>query len=223
MNGTAAHGNTPPQPPSASVLTLRPTTPDPDKSVHDKRLDPDDPANQALEFRVVGGAVADPSRVPASFRPFPPVDPAAAARTRVWKFDRQNGMWAINGRLFDPEIDHSPASLADPRNQVRRNTSEVWVLENGGGGWEHPIHMHLEEGQAFRVNGVPVGSGRGARRDIHRLGREADRVEVFMNFRDFPDPDFAAPSEAEAGRYVMHCHNTVHEDHAMMVSFTLVP
>src|SRR5689334_18625742 len=33
MNGTAAHGNTPPQPPSASVLTLRPTTPDPDKSV----------------------------------------------------------------------------------------------------------------------------------------------------------------------------------------------
>src|SRR4051794_19406238 len=32
MNGTAAHGNTPPQPPSASVLTLRPTTPDPDKS-----------------------------------------------------------------------------------------------------------------------------------------------------------------------------------------------
>ena len=33
MGGTAAHGNTYPQPPSASVLTLRPTTPKPDKSV----------------------------------------------------------------------------------------------------------------------------------------------------------------------------------------------
>jgi len=32
MGGTAAHGNTYPQPPSASVLTLRPTTPKPDKS-----------------------------------------------------------------------------------------------------------------------------------------------------------------------------------------------
>src|SRR4051794_23295917 len=32
MGGTAAHGNTPPQPPSASLLTLRPTTPDPDNT-----------------------------------------------------------------------------------------------------------------------------------------------------------------------------------------------
>src|SRR5207248_1000788 len=34
MGSTAAHGKAPPQPPSASILTLRPTTPDPDKSVH---------------------------------------------------------------------------------------------------------------------------------------------------------------------------------------------
>jgi hypothetical protein len=33
MDGTAAHGNAPPQPPSVSVLTLRPTTPRPDKRV----------------------------------------------------------------------------------------------------------------------------------------------------------------------------------------------
>jgi hypothetical protein len=38
MGGTAAHGNTYPQPPSASVLTLRPTTPKPDKSVEAKVL-----------------------------------------------------------------------------------------------------------------------------------------------------------------------------------------
>ena len=44
-----------------------------------------------------------------------------------------------------------------------------------------------------------------------------------MRFRDFPDPDFAAPSPGEAGRYVLHCHNTVHEDHAMVVTFNMVP
>src|SRR3954471_19636208 len=41
MGGTAAHGDTPPQPPSASLLTLRPTTPDPDKSekqFHDRPI-----------------------------------------------------------------------------------------------------------------------------------------------------------------------------------------
>ena len=33
MGGTAAHGNALPQPPGAAILTLRPTTPKPDKSV----------------------------------------------------------------------------------------------------------------------------------------------------------------------------------------------
>src|SRR3982751_3920723 len=32
MGGTAAHGNALPQPPGAAILTLRPTTPKPDKS-----------------------------------------------------------------------------------------------------------------------------------------------------------------------------------------------
>jgi len=31
-----------------------------------------------------------------------------------------------------------------------------------------------------------------------------------VKFRDF------------LGRYVMHCHNVVHEDHAMMIRFDLV-
>jgi FtsP/CotA-like multicopper oxidase with cupredoxin domain len=35
------------------------------------------------------------------------------------------------------------------------------------------------------------------------------RVRVFMRFRDF------------VGRYVMHCHNTVHEDHDMMLRWDI--
>ena len=190
---------------------------------HDHRLNPDDPVNQALEFRVVGGNVADPSRVPSSFRPFPPVDLNESVRRRVWRFDRRNGLWTVNGELFDPDIDHRAGRLANPINQVRRNTSEVWVFENSSNGWEHPVHAHLEEGQAIRIDGVPLAAANAARRDVQRLGRAAHEVEVFMRFRDFPDPDFTAPSPGEAGRYVLHCHNTVHEDHAMMVTFNMVP
>ena len=32
-------------------------------------------------------------------------------------------------------------------------TREVWTLVNGGGGWDHPIHIHFEEGQILARNG----------------------------------------------------------------------
>ena len=95
------------------------------------------------------------------------------------------------------------------------------MLDNSSGGWEHPIHMHDEEGLILRANGVEVGAGQVARQDMFRLGQGV-RLETFRRFRDFPDPDFVAPSPADAGRYVMHCHNVVHEDHAMMTSFSVI-
>ena len=36
------------------------------------------------------------------------------------------------------------------------------------------------------------------------------QAEVYLQFRDFK------------GLYVMHCHNVVHEDHAMMINFKVV-
>jgi FtsP/CotA-like multicopper oxidase with cupredoxin domain len=36
-------------------------------------------------------------------------------------------------------------------------------------------------------------------------------VRIFIRFRDF------------VGKYVMHCHNLVHEDHAMMVRWDIEP
>ena len=39
-----------------------------------------------------------------------------------------------------------------------------------------------------------------------RLGRN-EEVEAFFRFHDF------------TGRYPIHCHNTIHEDHAMMLVF----
>jgi len=61
------------------------------------------------------------------------------------------------------------------------------------------------------VNGLPVTippNERG-RKDVIRLG-ENDDVEIYFRFRDF------------VGRYPFHCHNVVHEDHAMMLIWEIV-
>ncbi len=38
-----------------------------------------------------------------------------------------------------------------------------------------------------------------------------ETATLFFRFRDFP------------GRYPLHCHNVVHEDHAMMLRFDIDP
>jgi FtsP/CotA-like multicopper oxidase with cupredoxin domain len=43
---------------------------------------------------------------------------------------------------------------------------------------------------------------------VVRLGHN-EEVELLFRFRDF------------RGRYPMHCHNTIHEDHAMMLRFDI--
>jgi FtsP/CotA-like multicopper oxidase with cupredoxin domain len=83
---------------------------------------------------------------------------------------------------------------------------ERWILENSSGGWQHPIHIHLEEFQILKRNGKAIARGwvEDARKDVVRLGFN-ETVEVFLRFRDF------------RGDYPLHCHNVLHEDHAMML------
>ena len=83
-------------------------------------------------------------------------------------------------------------------------TREVWTLKNGGGGWDHPVHIHFEEGQILSRNGRTPPLVERSRKDVYNLNFD-EEVQVFLRFRDF------------RGDYPMHCHNTLHEDHAMML------
>lgn len=153
-----------------------------------------------MRFDVVRDA-PDPSRIPPVLRPQRIVDLPGVVRRREWVFDRRQGMWAINNELFDPD---------KPRAVVKLDTSEIWTLETKSGGWAHPIHIHLTEFKILSRNGkTPPPHERGWK-DVVDVGPN-EKVTVFLHFRDF------------AGRYVMHCHNTVHEDHAMMVRWDSVP
>ncbi|HSB81456.1 MAG TPA: multicopper oxidase domain-containing protein [Candidatus Methylomirabilis sp.] len=155
-----------------------------------------------LQFRVVGDA-PDDSQIPAALLDLPPL--RAPVRTRRWDFGRDGGAWVINGEPFDPTV---------IRAFPVQNTAEEWVL-NSGGGWMHPIHIHMEEFQiTARDKGIPVEER--SRKDVVRIGEAAvgtddSEARVLHQFRDW------------LGDYPMHCHNTVHEDHAMLLRWQVVP
>ena len=92
----------------------------------------------------------------------------------------------------------------------KMNTREVWTLKNGGGGWDHPIHIHFEEGQILARNGsaANVPAWEKGRKDVYRL-RPGGSVTITLQFRDW------------GGMFMEHCHNTVHEDNAMLLRWEI--
>jgi FtsP/CotA-like multicopper oxidase with cupredoxin domain len=87
---------------------------------------------------------------------------------------------------------------------------EHWTFVNGGGGWDHPIHLHFEEGVTMNRGGAAIAATeRLARKDVWRL-RASGRVQIQVQFGEF------------GGAYVNHCHNTVHEDFAMLMRYQLL-
>ncbi|HXE53046.1 MAG TPA: multicopper oxidase domain-containing protein [Tepidisphaeraceae bacterium] len=132
---------------------------------------------------------------------------ASKAPLRTWRFERGNGAWQVNGQLFDENVVSASIPLG---------SEEVWSIQNPGGDWRHPVHIHFEEHRTLSRNGVQVKPNTQfnacidyARKDVIELNTNED-VRLFMRFRDMK------------GRYVMHCHNVVHEDHAMMVRWDIV-
>ena len=141
----------------------------------------------------------DLSQVPAKLRELPPINLAEVVKTRVFRFDKLNEVWTVNGKIFDVDL-----PVASPK----RGTAEIWVLK-GNGNWHHPVHIHLEEGRILSRNGRPPPLHEQGRKDVYVL-EPGEEVRVFIRFRDF------------LGKYMMHCHNTVHEDHAMMIRWDIV-
>ena len=185
------------------------------------------PGTPVLQINVVGGTVSDDSADPADpklarpgspagvgmkLRDLPDMDfaalnaKAAKAKPRTWRFERGSGGWMVNGKFFDENIIDAAIPMG---------SEEVWTIQNPGGSWRHPVHIHYEEHRMLTRNGVPVkpntqlnGAIDYSRRDVINL-QTNDETRLFMRFRDM------------RGRYVMHCHNVVHEDHAMMIRWDI--
>jgi FtsP/CotA-like multicopper oxidase with cupredoxin domain len=177
-----------------------------------------DPAVGAyFEMRVVAASGTDRSMNPADYVegrrqmvPLPTVTQAEidGARRREFRFGRDDGTddapWTIQ---TDGGVGIG-ADLHRVSAAVNAGQWEIWTLRSGGG-WAHPVHIHFEEGRILTRDGErPSAYERLARKDVYRIGEGPDNtqeVEVLIRFREF------------LGTYMEHCHNTVHEDHSMLL------
>ena len=164
--------------------------------------------NRLLQFQVSSGSVQDGSVNPATnptFYALPDTTPTPRI-TRTFKFDRLNGQWSINGQFMAGR--HLEGQ--NFRFHVQQNSVENWILFNATGDWTHPVHIHLEEHQILSRNRVPPSLVEKSRKDVTQL-HPNERVLLFFRFRDW------------LGKYPIHCHNVVHEDHAMMGLWNVQP
>lgn len=204
-----------------------------------KRGKTDDPGvGTFLQFRVVDRVESvdvpgvwhratdqDPSIVPPVLtEQIPIVEPA---RTRVFEYkrggpdprdtefggcfpscpDREEYPWGIR---INGEDTHTLNANRISALVPRPGEVEHWVFVNGGGGWDHPVHLHFEEGVTISRTGYRMAATeRGARKDVWRL-REGGSVKVQVRFGEY------------GGAYVSHCHNTVHEDAAMLMRYDIL-
>ncbi|ORY03222.1 oxidase cueO precursor [Clohesyomyces aquaticus] len=163
--------------------------------------------DRVMQFRV-GQTVTStannlPNGLPSKLRdvPFPP---ARAPIDHAFEFARGQSQWKVNGVTWS---DVNQRVLARPK----RGAVQKWSLKNGGGGWTHPIHIHLVDLQMTKRTG-----GRGAiepyeavaLKDVMWLGT-GETVEVTARY---------APWD---GLYMFHCHNLIHEDHEMLVAMNI--
>jgi len=118
-------------------------------------------------------------------------------RTNVWTIG-DDGSWA--------------AVVASGFRKVIANpglgATEIWEFENSSGGWFHPIHMHLVDFKILTRNGrAPFPYELGPKDTVY-VG-EGETVRVLVKFGP------------HRGKYMLHCHNLPHEDHDMMVQFSV--
>jgi len=167
---------------------------------------------QLLKFIVSSAVVVDNSASLATLQtqvmvPFPDRTKNPIKIKRKFDFGTSNGAWNVNGQFFNPTI-----VSAYPIE----GSQEEWTLTSPGG-WSHPVHIHHEEFQITKRNGNAPALDDLSRKDVVRVGDGAQgaagstSIALNMQFRDW------------FGDYPMHCHNVVHEDHAMMIRFKIVP
>ncbi len=162
-----------------------------------KLVDPDDPVHQIMAFDVTREE-PDDTPLPATLRPTG--DPAPPRAKRRFELARNGGMWTINGLRFDQNrVDAFP----------QLNSTEEWELATTGGGWGHPMHIHLGRFKIIDIQGRARRPDETGWKDTVWVGPN-QTVRVVHEFKNY------------TGRFQFHCHNSSHEDHTMMTQFEVI-
>ncbi len=180
--------------------------------------------DKIMRFQVVAdsGPASTFTAVPTTLDPGPAPDaarggiptmdltPAMAVAKRHLLFERKDGEWTINGVSWaGVEASGFTELCANPQPF----SVEQWTITNSSGGWFHPVHIHLINGKIIARNthgGMPFAWEQGPK-DVFYAG-EGESVTALIQF---------APQPHGNGRFMVHCHNITHEDHDMMVQFSV--
>lgn len=182
--------------------------------VSDTIVSVDDPG------RIIHRSEPDRSKVPAVLTEQIPIVTPVRVRTIEFKHDALNRAkdclpscedkdflpWVIR---VDGESTHSLNANRISLLIPKPGETEHWVVSTGGG-WDHPIHLHFEEGITINRGGDAIpATEKLVRKDVWRL-RPGGTVRFQVTFGEF------------GGSYVNHCHNTVHEDFAMLMRYQVL-
>jgi len=168
-------------------------------------IDTDTRLHTLMRFDVVREE-QDDSLIPDQLRPIKRLSEEDADRTRTFRFERSFRQWLIDNKSW-----HENRVDADPDV----GDIEIWEFVNPGSGWFHPIHVHLIDMQMLDRNGISVRPYEQGWKDVFHLG-EFEKVRVIGEFGP-RNPQFR--NRFIHGKFMMHCHNLVHEDHSMMTVF----
>src|SRR3954462_5143277 len=95
-------------------------------------------------------------------------------------FERKSSHWTVNGQTWEDVVNSDyDLTIANPA----QNSVEIWELENPGGGWFHPVHIHLVDFKVLSRNGKEslVEPWEKGPKDVVYVG-ESEKVQVIMRF-----------------------------------------
>jgi FtsP/CotA-like multicopper oxidase with cupredoxin domain len=166
----------------------------------------------------------DPSQVPAVLTQQIPIVTPVRTRVVTWA-DGEGDSRGNNGQCIpdcpagaqfpwvvsvDGGQQHSMNANRIQLEVPKPGEIEHWTFVNDGGEWDHPIHLHFEEGITMNRGQNPIpATEKLVRKDVWRL-RPAGQVQFQVQFGEY------------GGAYVTHCHNTVHEDFALLMRIQLL-
>ncbi|MEU7903567.1 multicopper oxidase domain-containing protein [Actinoplanes sp. NPDC049118] len=180
---------------------------------------------KVMQFEVVADTAApDPYVIPKTLdlgpQPFANLGaidvnrltPDMATARRSMRLERKHGIWTVNGETWD---DVEKTGFQRVFAKPKPYDVEIWDLVNESGGWFHPLHIHLIDGKIIGRNNTPnrqAYAWEGGGKDVFYLG-ENETVSVLMQF--------TTGGGNAGGRYMVHCHNLIHEDNDMMIQFAV--
>lgn len=159
-----------------------------------------------IEIEVTGSG--DPVTIPADTTlpapSLPDVLSGEPARKRNLVFAIIDGVFTIDGKPFDGEVQQS----------MDIDTMEEWTIKNGNP-FTHPFHIHVNPFFVTHIDGVELGE-----EDPRRRWQDTMAIPPQRTLEDGTKVNGSFTMRSAftefTGKFVIHCHILDHEDQGMM-------